>query len=122
MVPEQIPEPDWKVLGPVKKAALERFHTKILQEIAMISADSRPIRDRYMDVYRRLTERDDELGLVFNYNSRPKAILQLAMLREWDLITEEEFLRFSAETRSTVDGMLKVFRRAPTEVGDGGRP
>jgi cell fate (sporulation/competence/biofilm development) regulator YlbF (YheA/YmcA/DUF963 family) len=108
---DNIPEPDWKVFVPLREVALNRLYAEILRELSGIIADDRPIRDRYMDVYKRLRERDKEIDQIFDGFSRSKAMLQLLMLRGYDLITDEELQAFSQPNRDTIQSARRFAQR-----------
>jgi hypothetical protein len=57
-----------------------------------------------------LKQRDQELARAFNDKRRSTAVMQLAIIQSHDLLTEEELLQFSAETRDGVKSMLEVWR------------
>jgi hypothetical protein len=103
----QIPEPDWKIFRRPRAVALERFCERVLAEIDAVRADSRQSsHERYLQVYRLIDRRDDELAQMFNNPRRSAAILQLAWLRHHGLLQEDEFLQFSEDTRQTVEVFL----------------
>jgi len=64
--------------------------------------------ERYLEVFSHINERDDDIALLFNGHSRSRALERLMSFRQMDLITDEEFLSFSEEARSRIDGWLKA--------------
>jgi len=105
---DRINEPDWKIFKPLRELALERYCERALAEVARIGADgAKSHHQRYVETYRLLEERDKELGRVFDYLRRSTALAQVAAFRALALITDEEFTRFSQETRDIVDFILK---------------
>jgi hypothetical protein len=62
-----IKESDWKALRQLHAIALERFSVRILDELHRItSAKDRSAHARYLDVFRLIQERDDEMAHAFN--------------------------------------------------------
>src|SRR5262249_27432244 len=107
----QILEADWKHLRRVKPAALDRFCQTVLAEITRLAADStKDHHARYLEVFRRLQERNDELAAAFDDLRRSTALLRLARMRALGLLTEEEFAGFSAETRQAVTVYREIGR------------
>src|SRR5690349_17246983 len=103
MAPE-IRESDWKLLRDLKPVALERFCDRVLTELAALStADGKGAHERYLAVFDQLTRRDRDLSRAFDGLRRSTALLQLAVMRSHGLFTDEEFARFSPETRRAVD-------------------
>ena len=97
------PEPDWKVFRQLRQLALDRFCQRVLDEVAQLGADaSKSSHERYLAVHRLLQARDERLAYAFNNPRRSAAYLQLATIRAEGLLTEDEFTRFSDETRALV--------------------
>jgi hypothetical protein len=88
--------------------ALDRYCSHILAEVGQLATDEgRPSHERYLDLYGRIQARDQAIAAAFNGLSRSTAIYRLASMRGLDLITDEEFERFSPETRAAV-GRLRT--------------
>jgi hypothetical protein len=105
----QISEVDWKLFRQVHPLALERFCERVLAEVGQLALQAgKSAHERYLAVFRLLQRRDKELGEAFNDLRRSTALLQLAILRSRGLVTDEEFARFSPETR----GAIQVFQGA----------
>lgn len=66
---------------------------------------------RYLALFRWLGDRDQELALAFNDPKRSQMIPQLAAIRAHGLLTDEEFGRFTAETRELVERLAKELSR-----------
>lgn len=99
-----VPESDWKLFRKLRESALDRFCERILREVAELSAaPNRTFHERYLDVYKRVDLRDDELARAFNGASRSRMINQLAQMRALDLIEDEELAKFSVDTRSAAE-------------------
>jgi hypothetical protein len=111
----QIPEADWNLLSrTIAPKALERLSERILQEVAAVSADrSKSFHDRYVLVYQLILRRDDEMDSTFSGLRRSTSLNQLLAMRTRELITEEEFLEFSEETRDLVTGVIRLFSPEP---------
>lgn len=102
-----IAERDWKLLRELQPVALDRFCRRVLDEIASVAADaSRSHHQRYLAIYKLIDRRDDELADAFNDMRRSVAVRRICSLRELGLLTDEEFARFSEETRGTVRAIL----------------
>src|SRR6478752_1093385 len=103
----QISEPDWRLLRQLKEIALDRFCRRVLDEVAGLTADDgRSSHARYLALFELVQKQDDELAVTFNDLSRSTAIFRIAAMRHRKLLTDEEFARFGAETRDTVQRML----------------
>jgi hypothetical protein len=96
-------EPDWKRLRSLKPLALDRFCARVLAECTAVAQDeSLSPHERYLQLYDLIRERDRTLGAAFDDLRRSTAIDQLAQMHRLELLSEEEFQRFSEGTREQV--------------------
>ncbi|HEV8715792.1 MAG TPA: peptide ABC transporter substrate-binding protein [Candidatus Binatia bacterium] len=103
----EIKESDWKLLRQMVPVALDRFCQRILGELDRIGSDStKGHHQRYLAIFAVLQRRDQEIAQAFNDLRRSTALTQLAAIYSQGLLTEEEFVRFSLETRSIIELLL----------------
>ena len=106
------PESDWKIFRELRELALDRFCKRILDELERLRLDtSRSHHERYLDVFRLLQDRDDEVAHAFNDPRRSRMLIQLAAIHAYDLLEPDEFARFTPETRDTIESFSKKFSR-----------
>jgi DNA-binding FrmR family transcriptional regulator len=97
----EIKESDWKVLRQLHAVALEHFCQAVLTDsLRLHIAPNQTARQRYQTLYEHFHERDKELARLFDDMRRSQAFRIIAGLRRSGWLTEEEFARFSEETRS----------------------
>ena len=102
-----INESDWKSLRQLHSQALERFCKQILLEIESANSDSvKSFHQKYVDIYQMLKRRDKEMAQTFDDLRRSTAWSKLASMKARGLLTDDEFQRFSQETRGAVDRLL----------------
>jgi hypothetical protein len=112
MPSHDVPESDWKVFRELQRHALERFCKRALEELLPILRDgSRNHHRRYLDVFRLLQTRDEELAQAFNDARRSRMIIQLAAIHAYGLLAPNELERFSDRTRATIESIAKEFTR-----------
>jgi hypothetical protein len=105
----EIKESDWKIFRQLRPPALERLCKRILSEIERVSADgSKGYHERYLEIFRVLRQRDREVAEAFDGPRRSRALTQIASIKQLGLLTDDESLRFSQETRDAVNLMLEV--------------
>lgn len=105
-----IPENDWKRFKDVKRVALERFCERILVECREVLEDrDRSAHDRYLELFRLMKERDRELAGVFDYHSRSKTVMQLIAMRRLNVVSGEDLLSLSSETRNRIEAAVREF-------------
>ncbi|GHU32051.1 hypothetical protein AGMMS50256_21490 [Betaproteobacteria bacterium] len=98
------PESDWRVFRELREVALERFCERVLAKIGRMTADgTKTFHARYLEVYKYIDDQDHHLGSAFNNPRRSAALMQLITMISFDLITDEELLRFTERTRSAVE-------------------
>lgn len=97
----QISEADWKLFRQLHAVALERFCERTLSDLGRLASEAgKDAHERYLAVFELLRRRDKELAEAFDDMRRSTACRQLAVIRWRGLLTEEEFARFSPETRT----------------------
>ena len=100
-------ERDWKVLRDLKTVALDRYCAQVLEECArLIEDDTISSHDRYLRLYELIHERDKTLSDAFDGMSRSKAIFRLMAIRNLELITDDEFARFTPQLRERIQYFL----------------
>jgi len=105
-----IKESDWKLLKEIAPMALERFCCRILAGINHLASDStQSCHQRYLAVFALIRDRDREIAEAFNDLRRSTALLQLATIHSHGLLSNDEFARFSAETRE----LIQTFKPRP---------
>jgi hypothetical protein len=105
----EIGESDWKLLRQLHPLALERFCEHVLSDVSRLVSDTgKSAHVRYVAVFKLLQRRDKELAEAFDDLRRSTAWRQLAVIHSRGLLTEEEFARFSPETRGAVQVFLGV--------------
>lgn len=105
-----IPESDWRRFKEVHAKLLERYCSRILEEVTAASQRTGgSAHDRYMKVYRLIHERDKQIAKAFNDFRRSTAVMQLAIMRMMGLLTDEELSLFSPQTRTHVEGIASLY-------------
>jgi hypothetical protein len=75
----------------------------VLEEIVRLSCDAEKSRHaRYLAVFQLVQRRDRELADPFDDLRRWAALRQLALIQSQELLSAEEFGRFSSQTRDAV--------------------
>jgi hypothetical protein len=109
---DDISPADWKVFKPLRAAALERFCQRTLDEIARVSSDqTKSKHQRYIAIYRLMQERDIDIVRIFDTLRRSTAVRQIYSFRSHDLLTEDEFRRFSPELVKRVEQIIEILNR-----------
>lgn len=109
-----LPESDWKVFRKLREIAFERFCERVLGDVGRIASNgTKSHHARYLEIYRLIDQRDEELAHAFNDPRRSRAIWQLAAMHSHGLLTQDEILAFTPETRETVE----FLSRPPKSTG-----
>lgn len=106
------PESDWKTFRQLHDAALERFCKNVLDGIEAFRLDTRrSYHERYLELFRWLGDRDRELASAFNDPKRSQMVRLLAEIRRHGLLEDDEFSRFTPETREKVGYLVTALSR-----------
>jgi hypothetical protein len=101
-----IPESDWKAFRKLREVALERFCERILNEIGSIASNgATSYHGRYLEIFKLIDQRDDELAHAFNGPRRSNAVLQLVAIYSHGLLTQDELLCFTPAIREAVESL-----------------
>ena len=104
-----ISEADWRIYRELHRVALDRFCSRVLDELSQVAADSaKSNHERYLAIYQLVKDRDKELAGIFDSLSRSTALWQLVRFRVEQLVTDEEFSRFSEQARAYVQALLNM--------------
>jgi hypothetical protein len=107
----EFPESDWKVFSQLRLVALERFCKRVLDEVQRSSLDTeRSYHQRYLELFRWLGERNDELAKAFDEPRRSQMLRQLAAIYAYGLLTPDELARFTPHTRERIQHLAKETR------------
>jgi hypothetical protein len=98
-----IPETDWKIFRQLHEVWLDRYCSKVNDETKRLLSKPglRPY-DRYLELYKFIRDKDKELGSAFDDFRRSTARLQIRIIKNLGVITDEELNRFSESTRGFV--------------------
>jgi hypothetical protein len=99
---QEFPEADWKVFREAREVALERLCARILEELEAITNDSsRSHHQRCGAIFQLLRERDREVAYAFDSPPRSRMLDQLLEIYRLDLLSADEFARFTPATLRT---------------------
>jgi hypothetical protein len=95
-----IKESDWKLFRRFHPIALDRFCERILKDSnTIVSAGSKNHYERYLELYKLVRAKDEDLGRMFNDFRRSTALIQLRLICSFSLLTDEEMAQFSPEAQ-----------------------
>jgi hypothetical protein len=107
----EFPESDWKTFRELRQVALERFCKRVLEEVPRFPPDTgRSYHERYLELFRWLGERNDDLARTFDDPRRSQMLWQLAAIYVHGLLEPDEFARFTPQTRERVQFLAKEAR------------
>jgi hypothetical protein len=97
------PERDWKLLRELKPVTLERLCERTLRRAVEISRLSNATNhQRYLKLWKMIQDQNEEVALAFDDHRRSTALLKILQIHRRGLFLEEEFARFSEQTRKHV--------------------
>jgi len=107
----KIKESDWKLFKPLRAMALARYCERTIGDVQSIASNhAKTAHERYCEIFQLLQKRDHELQQTFDYLRRSTALNQLVAFRVTELVTDEEFLPFSAEVREFIQSVVALRR------------
>ena len=107
----EIKESDWKLFRRLHAIALERFCQRIIEEVgSATSSCAGGYHDCYLKLFELMRNRDREMASAFNDPRRSNAFILLANIKELGLLTEDELMQFSPETRDAIEAIVSMWR------------
>ena len=99
----QIKEADWKLFREFHTQALERLCERVFADLEpIISQEGESWYQRYLAVFKIITERDGQIAAIFSDFRRSTALTQLKLMWDCGLLTEEEIGKFSSDTQNWI--------------------
>ena len=99
----EIPESDWKTFRELRHVALERLCKRVLDQVPrVVLASAGTYHERYLELFRWLGERNDELARAFDDPRRSQVLWQLAAIYVHGLLMPDELARFTPQTRERI--------------------
>ncbi|OJI30626.1 hypothetical protein VV99743_03335 [Vibrio vulnificus] len=106
-----IKESDWKVFCEIKNEAIQLYCKRQLTEVInTITDESELVGERYHFMCQYAKASEKQMKLIFDGHSRSKAFIQLMLMCEENLVTQEKFERLSDELKKDISEL--VGRRA----------
>ena len=99
-------ESDWKGFKVIKERARERFCSLALEEfeeVEVIADREEHVHNRYLLLYGLVQNRNREMSLIFDGNSRSDAPIQLTVIRAKGLVDDSLLAELSDEFRKQTD-------------------
>ncbi len=103
-----IKESDWKYLRSIKDQVLNRHCDGILEVIDLILQNRKSEEHKsYIQIYNLINRKDNEIAITYNDLKRSNAIEKICHMRRHFAMTDEEFSKFSDETKDIVNSILE---------------
>jgi hypothetical protein len=103
-----LPESDWRRFKETHAKLLERYSSRILEDVTDTTRSAGSAHERYLKVYKLIEQHDKQIANAFNDFRRSTAVVQLAIMRRMKLLTDEELSQFSERTRVHVEGIASL--------------
>ena len=106
----RVAESDWKRFRRLREGALDRFCSRILDEVAEVLSDSaRTHHERYLEVHRILTVRNGEMAKAFDAPARLRMVLQLALIYDLGLLDPNDLTEMTSKAQDQVQALGEVW-------------
>jgi ADP-heptose:LPS heptosyltransferase len=107
----QISESDWKKIRNMKYDLLNIACGRINDKISKV-IDQKDLSNhqKYLKIWELLKKEDYQISIMFDDLKRSTALQKLAAWKENKLITDEDLMQFSEETRSRINVLAGIQR------------
>lgn len=101
-------ESDWKHLRKLRPVALDRLCESALGEVAsLLAKDDLSNHERFLEVFRRVLDRNEDIAMAFDDVRRSNADARLAAMCGLGLLRPDELAQFTEETQRFVAVSIK---------------
>ena len=105
----RIKESDWKYLRSIQHDILNRHCDAILESVDQIIQNRKgEEHNSYIQIYNLIKDKDMEIAAAYNDIKRSNAIAKIVHMRHYHAMTDEEFSKFSDETKNSVNLILSL--------------
>jgi hypothetical protein len=99
-----IPEADWKYMGRLKSALLERLCERINQKtVAILNDPALTAYERYLDIFQQTNEDNGNVASAFDDWRRSTIFIRIMDIYRQGLFTDEELQGFTQDTQERID-------------------
>jgi len=111
VIMRSVPEADWKKLRTMKDKILQEACKKIFKKITdIIDGREHDRHKAYLDLWKTLKKEDNEISIMFDDLKRSNAIYKLAAWKRNGLVADDDWNKFSEQTRETIDVINQIQR------------
>ena len=108
---DRIKESDWKIFKELRPLALQRYCASVIEDVdTTIHHTEGDAHERYIEMYKIIKDGDKKLAYMFDGFSRSKAMDQLVVYYNNDLLSDEEIAQFSNETQERIHALHKFWK------------
>lgn len=102
-------ESDWKVFKEIKVKAIEVYCKQALEEFSeVIKDENEHVHNRFLLIYKLAKNRNQQMNIIFDNDSRSKASIQLLLIRAEGFADEQLLAKLSNDFLEETDpGRLK---------------
>ena len=103
-------EADWKQYKPLRKRAIERFCSDVLQNASAVTISTEgTAHERYRQLYQLMEKRDKQIVQLFDPHTRSRATTQLIVIFQRRLVTDDELSVFSDDLQERIRSYIEQF-------------
>jgi hypothetical protein len=107
-MPEHMPERDWKLWQRLAPRLLNRFCNAAAAKAAEFSMSDASGHEKFLALYRFISETNGDIAVVFDDRRRSSAILQIGAAVARGIMSEAELNSFSEETQERVRTVVAI--------------
>jgi hypothetical protein len=99
-----VKESDWNAFKEIKIKAIEAYCTRALEEFAEIIEDQNEhVHNRFLLISKLAKNNEKQMNLIFDYDSRSKASIQLLLIRGEGLADDQLLKKLSDDFLKETD-------------------
>ena len=104
-----VPEKDWKLFRKLQNDLTAKTCELIFVKVEELAKKREGIEHKsYLDLFDLIQAEDAKIAEMFNNPTRNNILLKLVSLKNYDILTEEQFQMFSQQTQDRIASILEL--------------
>ncbi|MBO1519410.1 hypothetical protein [Oceanisphaera pacifica] len=98
-----VPERNWKLFRRLQAELLATASDLVFKKVERLSQDrAGKEHQSYLDLYCLIKEEDEKIAQMFNNPTRNNVLFKIGFLKQYGILSDEQFQLFSEETQKRV--------------------
>jgi hypothetical protein len=104
-----VPEKDWKIFRKLQAELTATACELIFAKVAILTESRKSCEHKsYLELYDLIKNEDAKIAEMFNNPTRNNVLLKIVAIRQFGVLSNEQFQMFTSETQERVNSFLEL--------------